>query len=193
MLIADELTSNALRHGGTAGRDGAEPAGRPVAGRRQRLLRRRPPGAGARAATPGSAVSASTWWPTSPPRTAGRLERGAKSVWAVVEADDVETPADSPRAGVLAGNLRPHVARRAAGHGHRRLRGQRRPARHHPDLRVDEPGHPMPSSASSRCTTRTPSARPSSAPAPPPSSGPPSASTAASSGWPPGAATSPAG
>ena len=105
MLIADELTSNALRHGGPPVATALSRAGRPVAGRGQRLLRRRPAGARRRAAIPGSAGSASTWWPTSRPRTAGPRERGAKSVWAVVEADDDRRPdrADSRPYGVTRG------------------------------------------------------------------------------------------
>ena len=166
VLIADELTSNALRHGGAPVADGPEPDRRPVAGRRQRLLHRGPPAPRPRAATPGSAGSASTWWPTSPSGTAGPRARGAKTVWAVVTPTTtaVHRSGRPPlRAGNLAGNLRHHVARRADGHGHRRLRGHAStgtPPRR-PSSRPTPP--PARSSACSRCTTPTPSARPSSA------------------------------
>ena len=107
----------------------------------QRLLERDAAGSPRRAATRGSAASASTSWPTSPPRTAGSSSAGAKTGLGRRPTDSVQ--ADPVRASdrkLRAGNLRHHVARRSDGHGHRRLRRQRRPARHHRDLRVDQPG-----------------------------------------------------
>ena len=173
MLIADELTSNALRHGGA-----------PVAAALSRAADRWlvavsdsstdvPPGRRRRAATPASAGSASTSSPTSRPPTAGRPQGGAKIGLGRHRGDAASEPTRATRptrrdsrvtSGMSLVDQLDTVTDASAGTVDRHATTA--------DLRVDRPGAPMPSSASSRCTTRTPCGRPSSAPAPPPRSGP---------------------
>ena len=157
MLIADELASNALRHGGA-----------PVAAALSRLEDRwlvavsdssadvpptpaqgRDPGKGGFGLYLVADLSAAHGW------TTGARQ---KTAWAVVDGRRLSRCSAAARPAVTdAGNLPSHVARRRDGHGHRRVRRQRRPARHLRARSSRPTRPPARSSASSRCTTPRPS------------------------------------
>ena len=192
MLIADELTSNALRHGAAPGRDGPEPPGPPVAGRGQRLLHRCAPGARRRAATPGSAASASTSSPTSSATTAGPASaarsRSGPSSRPTTPSDSALPRASDSRVTSVTMSLVDQldtVTDASAGTVDRHATTA--------DLRVDEPGlrrrrRRLPG-ARRRRRPRDRRARPARRRA----VGRPRLRRPQGSGWPPGAATSPAG